>query len=259
MMKREENDKRNKDSNMKIIRCIAILIVAVLVCGCVQTDQTLTIKQDGAGSYEVNYMLPEYFITQVKAMFELEKLMAAVSGETNIKIPEDDYVLTFLDPTEERIRQYFLKYQKRGIILESVKIKAWGLLRNVRLKVRFNNLKAVAKTDLFADYGFSLLKQRNGNYILSFEAQDQIDETAESVFSPESGEKSLEFLNGFKFVLRVNVPGMVLQTTAKKRTAYKAMWSYDFDENRNAFSKFRNEKRIIIFDGKNLDLPEIHR
>ena len=64
-------------------------------------------------------------------------------------------------------------------------------------------------------------------------------------------------MGGLSLVFRVNTPGAILETDATRRSRNRAEWVFDFDSDPRVLGTLQNRNMTVIFDGQNIDLPEI--
>ena len=242
--------------NMRIMR-IALLSFLILSVGCIRIEQTLTIKKDASGSCDIYYSMSEQTIVQLKAMLKLREQMAAASENISGLIQEDDFTRMLIDPIENDMRREIKKYEKYGITLERMKVESRNAWRHVRMKILFDNLEEAAKTDVFQEYGFSLSKNTNGNYLFYRKGENDDSKKTRKFSDHETVRLLTPLLGGFKVVLRLNTPGKILKTNAPQKSLYSAIWNFDFDKNPDAVLGLQNESLMLVFEGDGLNLPEI--
>jgi len=241
---------------MKTLR-LTLAGLALLAAGCINIDQTLDIQKDASGSFDLIYSISEQAVTQIEAMLKLKEQMAMAAGETAPATDEDRHVSLLLSPTEDQIRREIKKYAEYGITVESLTVESKNAWRHVQLKVLFKNLADVAQTDFFPQYGFSLSRNSNGDYVF-FRANENKDySTSMDLIDPETVSLLMPILAGFKIHTKINTPGRILKTNAHRKSLYSAVWSFDVDSDPDSLCALQNQDMKIVFDGEGLDLPEI--
>jgi len=243
------------------MRTVQLVFLSLLVvsAGCIKVDQKLTIREDGRGSLALDYSISEQSITQIKAMFKLRDQLAELSGETSPPVPVSEESLLFLNPDEKAIGRKMKSYEELGIHVEKLKVRTVNAWRHVEMQARFDDLANLAKADFFSDYGFSLSKDANGNYLLSRPRMEAAGDAASDYLGKNTVELLTPILSGFNVVLSVTTPGIILDTNAPRKSTYSAAWIFDFNRNPNAFLGLQRQDFRIVFSGKDISLPEIRQ
>lgn len=241
---------------MKTLR-LTLAGLALFATGCVKVDQTLDIQKDASGSFGLTYSISEQAVTQMKAMLKLKEQMAMAAGETAPVTDEDRHMGLVVSPVEDQIRREIKKYAEYGITLESLTVESRNAWRHVQLKVLFKNLADVAKTDFFPQYGFSLSRNSDGNYVFFRASENKDYNNSVNLIDPETVNLLMPILAGFRIHTKINTPGKILETNAHRKSLYSAVWSFDFDSDPDSFWALQNQDMKIVFDGEGLNLPEI--
>jgi hypothetical protein len=231
--------------------------VSLVVAGCIQVDQTVTLSPDGSGTLEASYSVADQAVEQLHAMRKLTQQMAAAAGEAETEIKENELAYLLLDPTKEGLEQEINKYRKYGVTTEELKVESRNARKYVTLKLRFKNLAEFAKSDVFQTYGFSLNKNTQGDYVLDRPASFAAGAAETDFSSPEMVRLLTPMLGGFNVIVKVRPPGGILKTNAHRSSQYMATWSFDFDRDSNALMALQKQRMVILFDGRGLDLPKI--
>jgi hypothetical protein len=227
-----------------------------VLAGCIKVDQTLSLAKDGSARLEVSYSIAEEAVDRFQSMFELEARMARVAGETLPKDREDAWHRLLLQPEEEAIRNRLAGYDKYGMRVDKLKVESRGGRREVQIVLLAEDLARAAESDLFRQYGFSLRKNRTGNYVFYRPGKKPPQDAAQQP-DPEDSEQLSPLLAGFKVHIRVNTPGRILETNAAGKGLYAATWTFDFDREPTALADLQRQDLYIVFDGRGLTLPEV--
>lgn len=242
---------------MKIVR-VAWLVLAVAAAGCIKVDQTLVIQKDGSGVFQLDYSVSEQSVTQMKAMLKLAEQLAGPSGEV---IPADDadaLMEWLFNPDEAEIKRWLDPYRDAGIVLEKFKTETKNAWRSVELKITFKDLAKLAKTDFFPAYGFSLLRNKAGDYVFHRRASGDLDVGLD--FSEPATARTLSpWLAGFRVVSKVNVPGRILDTNAHQRSLYSGAWIFDHNRDVDAVVAMQRQAMTIVFSSSDLRLPLVRQ
>jgi hypothetical protein len=123
--------------------------------------------------------------------------------------------------------------------------------------VKFARLASLQQLDFFQDYGFNLVRNEKGRYVL----YRQVKRPPPSPPSDVSEEDLVKLLSpvlaGFNVVVTVNTPGRIVETTAPGPSAHTATWRFDFARDPNVLLSLQRFGMQIVFDGQGLDLPTL--
>jgi hypothetical protein len=243
---------------MKALRHLLVATFAVVVAsGCVKLEQTLTIEKDGSGEMEIEYSITDQALTQLTAMFNLEKELALAAGEEPPEVDPNDLTRLMLDPDEDAIRAHFRSYRAKGISFEDLEVDMREGRKHLKMKILFKNLATLAQADFFADHGFSLSRTSEGNYLFERVPPDADGEPPPRITDQETERELTPLLGGFSASYSVKVPGRIIRTNAPRKSLYSAEWAFTFSDDPNAFADFHFKPLGLLFDGENLDLPEV--
>jgi hypothetical protein len=235
------------------------LIAAALAAGCIDVDQTVTLRPDGSGTLDVVYAVPERTVTQLAGMLNLRERLVAAEGQTEDPGQPDLLTRLLLCPNEEAIRGLLGPYQRQGVAIEALEFDNRNTSRNVKLKLSFGALSTLAGLDLFAERKLSLARTESGDYRLSIDMPGAAATEAVVPIVPDSElAKQLQpLLGGFRVVFRIRPPSDILQSSATRKTAQSATWTYEFDRDPRSLAALQLEPITVTFKGDGLSLPEI--
>jgi len=229
----------------------------LLSAGCLKFEGQLSLKEDGSGTLELSYSLAEQTITQIEAMHKLRHDME-VAANTNAPAMQsvgfDHYLF---NPQKDEIMTKLKEYESLGIVVEKMDMKSMDIRRNVNLKIRFESLSALAKTDFFQAFGFSVTKDAQGNYVLERSPSGPTTAVKPDLSDPETLRVLSPLLNGFSVAFTVNAPTRILRTTAPITAPYSASWRFDFDRDPTALSALQNQRFQLVIEGRGLTLPNV--
>jgi hypothetical protein len=235
----------------------AIVAAAVWGAGCIRVEQSLTLREDGSAGFEVSYSMAEQTVTQMKALRKLRDQLAAAEGITVTNEWQEAFVHLLLDPSEDALRGELAKYRKYGVTVEKLQVETRNAWRHTKLTLALTDLKALATSDLFKEYGFSLSKTERGDYLFR-RGPDKPDTAPPPDFSdPETNRLLVPIVGGFNVMLGVTVPGRILESNATRHSLYTATYVFDFDRDPNAVAAYTRHRMQITFQGRGLNLPEI--
>ena len=238
------------------INCVAVSVF-VFLAGCIKSDTTITLNSDGSGVLEASYEISEVAVNQIKAMNKLREQMSQINGPNESFALLHPIAVALFDPEESSLRRIFTKYSGNGIKIEKLRVDKRDQWRSVVLKLPFNNITNVAKADFYPDYGFSLIKRKDGNYLIKRRSEASGNRITGFLNTSANSKLLASVLSGFKVVVKVIVPSKVLDSNASTKGLYSAVWSFDYDKDVNAFTALQNQDFTVMFDGKTINLPQI--
>ena len=240
------------------MRKLALLAVLTAVAsGCLRLEQTLTLKEDGSGTFECTCAVPEETLSQLRAAAKIEHEMARAANEAGPATPRKDYIDMFLYDSDEQIRKELGTLKKYGITVTRLKVEGREARRQMELALQFQNLADVAKTDFFKEYGFSLTKNKDGDYVLQRPPPVREKVDMPDLTKTENARLITPLLAGFFVQVKVNTPSRILRTNAHNKSTRTAVWTFDYDNKPDAFMAVQTEGLGIVFEGKGLKIPEI--
>jgi len=240
---------------MRILRTGMLVAIAALT-GCITLDQKLVIRGDGSGTCEFSYSVSEQTIEQMRAMLQLRRQMAIAAGEANAEhLDVNPHYMIDID--EDRIRTELSKYEKLGLSVERLTTDNRKERRSVYIEARFENLAKLAEADFFQEYGFSLFRNEQGNYVLYRAPSADPGELPVEMSDPATVRNLTPLLSGFRIVASVTVPRAIIETNASRPSQFTAEWEYDFDKNPEALLDLQRTEMRVVFDGEGVKLPRV--
>ncbi|MDP6629666.1 MAG: hypothetical protein QGH42_09365 [Kiritimatiellia bacterium] len=238
------------------MRHLNLLLLALLVlsAGCIDFTETLTLNDDGSGLIDITYSLPEETVTQITGMIKLADELASVSGE---EPPGDShgYLDLLLNPSEERIKRKVESYDIDGLAVKDMKVESRHGGRHVKFQLTFDRITDLAKTDFFADQGFTLSRIQGDNYRLLRKGIKAPSEQPIDLEDPQIVRMITPILGGFNATVGVKTPGRVLQANTTRRSLRQAVWNFEFNRDPEDFRSFYTKDLEVVFDGSGLSLP----
>lgn len=222
-----------------------VVICALGLAGCVQVEQTLTLRADGSGEMRLHYAAP---LESVQAMEDMARRAALVEEE----------VETPLNFDEKAIREDFEAYRPLGVTLDEVSIVDREGARHVDLHILFTSLKGLTETEFISDRSLTLRRIGPDAY----ELRQQAERPAElsSVLGdagPEGEALLLQMLKGFRAVVRIEVPGTIQETNGQREGDRVSVWEFRVDEDPAALQRLQQFDLRLTFQGAGLNLPEL--
>lgn len=241
---------------MNVCRLLPVVILA-FCAGCIKVEQDLIINEDASGSLDLKYSISETTVQQIEAMHNLRKDLDEAAGRVAPTPQGTDFSRLLLNPILDEIRGKLKEYEKAGISIEKLEVKSRDARRSVEIKLQFDSITKVSGTDFFKQFGFSLTKDANGNYLLDRAPQVAEPPAGIRFDDPQVVRTLTPLLGGFSVTLGVRTPGKILSSTAPIKGPYTAGWRFEFDRDPAALTALLTQRFAVTFDGKGLNLPEI--
>lgn len=223
--------------------------------GCLKATQKVAIHKDGSGWFEINYNASEQAIRQTKAMLRLREQMEKLTGDHDAAAWQDTYL--FIDSTEEQMRKRLKRYEAQGITVDTLRVQTKSGWRSVYIKMNAKSIASAARADFYPDYGFTLAKNAQGNYVLTHVSRNTGEATG--ILNEDVLDTLSPILSGFHVTSSFQVPGTILESNAKQKTANTASWVFDYDADPNAILALERQNMKIVFSGKGLTLPAVRQ
>lgn len=239
---------------MKLGRYLGLLAVGLLLAGCLKVEQTLTINKDGSGLLAMDYGMSQQTIDQMKAM----QKMAQAAGATN---SEQDKAAFEFD--EKEIMGKFKDMEKDGIKLVKLDSEVTNGWKYIHALISFTSLEKMQKAEFFDNNLLSLKKRADGNYELVQNSNAEYGTAEETGMNNQEMQDAMlqqmaPMLKGMKIVLRVKVPGKVIETNANEKDDNSVAWIYDIDKDPKDLQRLQRASMRVVFEGQGVTLPEIH-
>jgi hypothetical protein len=239
-------------------RWLVVAALALALTGCIKLDQTLTLEKDGSGTLDVRYGMSEQAIAQLEMMEQMSQSMGEGDGagiEMDADTPFD------FDFDEAQVREDFASQNLEGVELLSASSETVDGWRYMELKIKFDSLDALMKTEFFEDSEMSLAKDAEGNYVLSQRSGDGDDAAGASAGDEEMQAQMLEQMSamfaGMHIANRIVVPSEIVETNATEVDGRTAAWVYDIDEDPSVMTKLENLSMRVVFSSDGVSMPEL--
>lgn len=235
---------------------LAAGVLAFLTSGCIKLDQSLTLHHDGSGKASLSYSLAEQSVVQMRAMLALrQELLRAQNLEPDEE--ENNLITRLLMADEDLLRAFCLELQPFGLTLEKLRVDSRGGWRHVLLDVHIADFSRLAESPFFRDFGFTLRRLPNEQYALIRQPAVTAGEI-DPLRDPHAIRQVASLLGGMRLVFDVTTPGAIRDTNATERELRTASWVFDFDRDPNALVALQTQAFQILFDGRQLDLPQFN-
>jgi|GEM_PF-608887 len=193
-----------KNLSLKLtLYCFAIPLF-LLVQGCLESENTLSLKKDGSGQLEVMYILSEDWSQELGQAQKLE-------GNVIAKPLPDGLVAT-----EEDLREQF---QGEGVKIEKAVFEKKEERLHVFYTVTFDTLQNLLNTKAFRKGGVSFYRDKNSN--LGFQME------TESI-RKDCEQKKMQ--RPFSLAFTLILPGKILESNADRIEENTLSWRYNQDK-----------------------------
>jgi len=256
---------------MKLLeRWVAVFAAVLLLSGCIKVDQTLTIEPNGSGTLDMEYGMSEQTVAQLEAMKQMSEGMSQEGVEVESK--------SSLEFDEEEIRNDFADKNLQGVKLLDVSSESRDGWKYMKVKLAFDNLDALKKTEFFEDSDLTLTKNADGNYVLAQKlgseemgmpgpeastgagtSEGSAAAGGEASGAPDMGAQMMQgmaaMFAGLRIAMTVVVPGEIIESNATQVEGNRASWVYDIDKDPQVLTKLGGQDKMrIVFSGKDLEL-----
>ena len=234
-----------------------LALVVTFGTGCIEMTHELEIQGDASAVYRLNYAITEQAINQFRAMFTLRRDLALAEGVT----PDPDpapLIMTFLDPSVSSIREHLQRWEENGIAIRTLRENTRSLWRDFTIVLDIEDISRLPDIPFFAQQGFSLQTDSNGQYVFSRPALVTEADSIPPAFSNQELEQIRPFLDGFNTQVRIEVPGRILSTTAGRTSMQTAIWEFAFNQRPESVHQLLQQQFYIVFQPPSgVTLPEI--
>ena len=241
---------------MRTLR-LAFALVLTVACGCIRLDQALTLREDGSGRLEVTYTISEQTIEQLRAIYKLREDMDGAAGRETQFTFGQRFLRMYLEPELGELREDLKAYERYGVTVDKLTVESRGASRHVAIKLNFSSLAEVAQTPLFKQYGFSLSKNADKDYVMARAPMDRSPLPETDLSNAEATRVLSPLLSGFRVTMRVTTPGAIRATNAPKRSLRTAEWTFDFSDDPYALRTLQRIGPRVTFSGRGSDLPAV--
>lgn len=222
---------------MRSVRGLLFLLLApVLLAGCVQVEQTLSLDAEGGGTLSVHYSMTLEKIAELEARAREE---AGGDAEIPSPIPYD----------EAQIREDFKAYEPMGVTLVDVRTWEEGGSRQVRLKMKFTSFTALAQTEFLSDRTLKLVRVDD-----AYEFSQMAPEAP--AVEDEMYDFMVAMMKGFRATLAIETPGDILETNADEQAGRRALWHFDLEKDPNALKRAQQLNLRVRFSAEGLALAD---
>lgn len=222
---------------------LVVLLIALGSAGCVKVEQTLTLKADGSGVLAIRYGMAEADLAQVESLARSQLSEEGLAAEAAINPFEFD---------EAEVRKDFEDYKPLGVTLEQIRTEVVDGWKYLSMRIAFTSLTGLGQTEFLSDRQVTLKKLDEGRYEL-LQGAPPGTEAAEMEVAPEL---MAEMMKGFHAVLRVEVPGAIVESNADEQEPQRVAWIFDVDRDATALQRAQRLAMRVVFEAPGLVLPE---
>lgn len=222
----------------------ALLASLLALAACIRVEQNLVLAPDGSGTLEIRYGM---------SLEDIEQMEAAASEAMAAEGEAPESVASPFSMDEEEIRREFEAYEKDGVQLDFVRTETVDGWRYAHVRVLFESLAGLGKTEFMSEKGLTLTKVGDGRYELR-----QIPAAPDAGLDTTGEMKDLmsEMMKGFRAVLRIEVPGDVVESNSDEAEGRRVAWIFDLDKDPDALVRVQTIEPRVVFAGEGLSMPE---
>ena len=221
---------------------LALLLVG-WSAGCVRVEQTLRLNDDGSGSLSLRYGMAESDLAEMESLAKSQLAEEGVTEAAPVNPFEFD---------EAQVRKDFEDYRSLGVTLEDIRTEVVEGWKYMSLRIAFTSLAGLGQTEFLSDRQVTLKRLAEGRYELVQAAPPGTDEATEAM-DPEA---MAGLMKGFRAVLRVELPGAVVETNADEKEGARASWIFDVDKDARALERAQRVAMRVVFEKPGLSLVE---
>lgn len=199
-----------RDVRQAVFFLALIFSCSVLLQGCLELEQELTVEKNGAGTLKLSYVLNESFTSMVELAEELKQ--SATGGRTII---EPGLVLS-----EQDLRA---RISGEGVEITSSSFEKKDGRLNISFTISFRDLNTLVKTKALQREPISFYRDEKNN--LALEVGTRF--SAVGLYKNKLPENASE---GFKAVIKITLPGKVLENNADTVEGTTLTWNYFKDK-----------------------------
>jgi hypothetical protein len=217
---------------MKIPSLRWIVLWPLVLAGCFEVNQEITINADGSG--------------QLKAHYAIDKdkldMMKGVQAGGGVEMQGADFPMT-----EEDVRKGF--DGREGVKLKDVQVEDKEGRRHVRFTVEYRDASELLGDPKIGK--FRLHKDGAGNYVLASvveKKEKKPQSPEEEMMEKQMRAMLVQMMKGLKFSVKVNTPTQIVATNAHNQADKSATWSYDIEKDAS-FLDDEPEVRLVFKSG----------
>ena len=235
---------------------LCLLTAILFSSGCLDAQQKLVIEPDGSGTLAVDYSIAEDTIKRISRMLDLSEELAGSQTNAPPASPNDVFIGMLFDPKDADVKARLDNYAKLGFEIQEYSFKSQRARRHIKFRLKFDDISVFSKADFFHTYGFSLSKNGQGQFVIKNSPVTTEKPSKEWDFSdPEVKKLVAPFLNGFRFSLKMKLPGRVVKSNAHQKRGNELEWVYTFDRDPYAIQKLQRDHVSVVFESPGATLP----
>jgi hypothetical protein len=241
-----------------VLLILLLLGISVATTGCIQMEHELQIPGNGTAVYRLQYAISEPAVTQWRALLKLQQDLAWEGGDAGTPA-RHPLVGTFLDPSLTTIREQALALEPYGITIRLLRENPRPLWRDFSLTLDIADMARLPDVPFFAEFGFSIQRNREGQYVLERPPVVDMPGSIPPRFSPYELEQIRPFLGGFNAEIKIKVPGRIISTTAGRTSLQTAIWNFNFDRQPESLHQLLQQPFHVVFQGPETGIPVFDR
>lgn len=210
----------------------------LLLGGCLELDQTMTLDKDGALAVRLEYTVDE---TVLPVLQEGRRLIDRWQGQADTG--SDETGLGWL-LSEEAAKKHFAG---PGLRLVEHRVKPKGERRHVTVRCHATDGKRALNEGVFGD--FSLSRAKTGDFVLRADLAASPDPVTRD---GEAAAKLQALCRGLRIRLEIETPTPIVSTTGTRSGTRRAVWEFRVEDGGDADFLRRPPDIQVVFRGEGL-------
>lgn len=222
---------------------LALVLLLAVTPGCLKLDAIIALQDDGSGTLQLSYSVPESLLTQMRDAETWSSRIEAAGGEalgTNL-VP---LVLLF---DETQIRQRF-GGAGRGMSVKKVRFDRRAGWRTAQVEISFRSFEDLCRLPSMRYLPVMLTESSRGHSRLSITLPELQDHGQPTLTDPQTESSLRPILAGMNVVITLSIPGAVKDTNGVQRDARTVRWEFDVDRNPTVLERMNRLPLYVIYD-----------
>lgn len=248
---------------MKKIAAIVLGLSGLLLTGCFDIEQTLTLEKNMSG--KAGYAMKFDLKPMVSFMAGMKRAMEGKEGpptKEEIAAVEQEMLASSKKQTKMPTKEEIAKKLPKGITLLDSKVQEDGLKFGMNMLFGFDHVSKLKDIDLKSaeaqqqeagpgpqgenpmdsPFGGLQFKDEGDTFLVTSPAQNPVAEQSEQAsqmeMSPEEKKQVEEMLGNLRVAFKITAPFQVVEHNAHRKEGNTLVWEYDLD----SFEKMKPEE-----------------
>lgn len=248
---------------MKKIAAIVLGLSGLLLAGCFDIEQTLTLEKNMSG--KAGYAMKFDLKPMVSFMAGMKRAMEGKEGpptKEEIAAVEQEMLASSKKQTQMPTKEEIAKKLPKGITLLDSKVQEDGLKFGMNMLFGFDHVSKLKDIDLKSaeaqpqeagpgpqgenpmdsPFGGLQFKDEGDTFLVTSPAQnpvaDQKEQASQMEMSPEEKKQVEEMLGNLRVAFKITAPFQVVEHNAHRKEGNTLVWEYDLE----SFEKMKPEE-----------------